>query len=292
MISGATKLIKWLIFTNLYIAIAAVCFQLVIVILVDHLTTWNWMLSIHTFFSTWLVYQFSRWNFHRNIRDHDYQRDEIYSWLDAHPNFTFSSIVVAGIGTMATVFFLRWQTIYVLAGLGVVSVLYPIRFKISGKEFGVRSIPFAKIFLIAVVWAGISVWAPLSEMYYPPFEHLYRFAFHMLFILFITLPFDIVDIPNDNVTSLQTLPSWLGVNWSKRVIWLIGLMLITYEVLRMNVIGPLIWPYLIGYIVLILMLAVFANKLSEGTDKWKVMMIFDGSMILWFLNTLLLHRYG
>jgi 4-hydroxybenzoate polyprenyltransferase len=289
VIKSLSRFIQWLIFTNLYIALAAACFQLVIVVLVDRMGSWNWMLTLHTFFSTWMVYQFSRWNFHRNIRDSDYKRDELYTWLDRHPNFTIYSACFAGACALLTVFFLKWQTLCILAGLGVISVLYPLQFNMGGRLYGLRSIPFTKIFQIALVWAGISVWAPLSELGFPPFEHWDRFAFHFGFILFITLPFDIVDLPNDRITNLKTIPAWLGVRNTKLLIVIIGLLLIAYEFLRMTYSGPFMAGYLAGYTALIAALASVAFTLRENGHKWLVMAIYDGAMIALFLITWILH---
>jgi 4-hydroxybenzoate polyprenyltransferase len=284
--------VKWLIYTNFYIAIAACCFQLVIVVLVDKLAEWNWMLSVLTFFSTWMVYQFSRWNFHRRLRGRDYKRDDLYRWMDRHPRFTLTSVLIGGAVTAISLLYIDKQTIAILAGLGLVSMAYPLRFRFAGRETGLRSIPFIKIFLIASVWAGMSVWVPLSELGYPPFKHIDRFLFHAAFIIFITLPFDIVDISTDRTTGVHTLPAWWGLRLTRAIIIILGLLLITYEWLRMLCAGPFVIDYLAGYVLLIVTLAFYAAVLDEHEEKWKVMAVFDGSLIALFLVTFLLHRYA
>lgn len=279
--------VQWLVITNLYIALAACCFQLVIVALVGRWDNWNWMLTVHTFASTWMVYQFSRWNFHKNVREHNFKRDEIYAWLDRHPNFTITTAVLSGGVALATLFFLKRETIGILAGLGTVSILYPLNFRVRGRSYGLRSVPFAKIFLIALVWAGISVWVPLREMGFPLTEHWTRFAFHFIFILFITLPFDIADVDTDQQNDLRTLPGWLGIGTAKFMTAGLGLVLIAYESLRLYVNNAMDADYLSVFILLVATLIFYTFTLDQKSDKWKVMAVFDGSMMVFLLITLL-----
>lgn len=290
MLRQLSGIARWLIYTNLYIALAAVSFQLVIVALVDGFADWNWMLSVNTFASTWLVYQFSRWVFHRQAKNVVQVNDGIYSWLHHHPKFTLISMAMSALAAIVSLFYLQLDTILLLAGLGAVSMIYPVRFHWRGRLFGLRSIPFAKIFLIAFVWAGTSVWVPLAELGYPPFGHMDRFAFHALYIFFITLPFDVVDLNIDSATRLQTIPARLGAGKTRVLIILSGLLLITYESLRMIYVGPFVIDYLSAYILLIATLAFYAVTVDNKTDKWKVMAVYDGSMIVLFLITLMLHQ--
>lgn len=291
MVRGLPKFLKPLIITNLYIATAAVCFQLIIVVLVNGLRDWNWMLTLHTFTSTWFIYQFSRWNFHKDVKEGQVE-DEIYSFLDRFPGFTVASMAISGLVAVATLTQIQLNTIYLLVGLGLVSVIYPIQLRLGGKTFSLRSIPFAKIFLIAIVWAGISTWVPLSELNYPIFEHWDRFLFHCAFIVFITLPFDMVDIQVDEVTGVRTIPQLLGLRNMKLVITVLGILLIAYEMVRMQVSGPWVADYAAGFILLIAALIFYTWKVSEGQAKWKIMAVYDGSMIAWFLIVYFLHGYG
>jgi len=286
-LKGLIRFTKWLVFTNLYIAVAAVCFQMVAGILWGIMDEWNWFLSAHTLFSTSLVYQFSRWNYHKQNHQSTVEPDEIYNWLDTQSRETVASIVVAGIGTIATLFFLDMDTIALLALLGVISMLYPIRLP---NGHSLRAVPMVKIFLIALVWSGISVWVPFAEHNIALIEGTPLFLFHFLFILFITLPFDIADLEVDKVVHVKTIPHVLGVQRSRILMKFTGFLLLPLMA------GFLVYGHpgfntlsLLLFIVLTSVLSIVAGTIVPGYDKWKIMAIYDGSMIVYFLITLASH---
>ncbi|MEZ5024568.1 MAG: UbiA family prenyltransferase [Chitinophagales bacterium] len=234
-------------------------------------------LSINTFFSTWLVYQFSRYSFHKNYDvGPDAQKDEIYQFVDKHQSFTKISIVLALIGTIISCFYLRIETLLFIGGLGLVSLLYPLKF----GSYSLRSVPFLKIFIIAFVWSSTAVWVPFIEIRYDAYwyEYLLHFSFFFLFILFITLPFDINDIDVDHKTGVKTIPALLGIDKTNKLIRLLGVILAILSVLIFQ--DTL---FLIFIILLIMVLGMYAIKYAQQIEKWKVMAIYDGAMILLYL---------
>ncbi len=280
------KAIKWLIFTNIYIAIAAVCFQ-GIIFHIGLWSNWNAALSVNTFFSTWLVYQFSRWNFHKNYEiSEKAQEDEIYQFVNKHQQFTKITIAVSFLGTIVSCFFLRLETLSIMAFLGLISMIYPLR--IGG--FSLRSIPFLKIFLIAFVWATTAIVLPYVEVIYGFSEIKWgmfatHYLFFFLFIILITLPFDIKDKPIDVITGTKTIPALLGRKATNNVI--IVLEIILFSLAYIVFYDKFLW---ISIVVLLIFLAEYAQSKSETAEKWKIMAIYDGSMILLFLLTLILNE--
>lgn len=271
------KVVKWLIFTNIYIAIAAVCFQ-GIFYYVNMGYAWHWPLTINTFFSTWLVYQFSRFNFHENYTiEAKAQKDEIYQFVHHHLLFTKITIGVAFIGTVVSCFFLKLPTLMFMGFLGAISMIYPLKF----GSLSLRSIPFIKIFLIAFVWSSTAVWLPFIEMNIAAdwHEYLLHFAFLFLFILFITLPFDINDIEVDNKTGVKTIPALLGIQQTNRLIIGLALLLSALAVLIFQDI-----LFLVFIILLIMTLCMYSVKQAPHIEKWQVMAIYDGAMILLYLT--------
>jgi len=76
---------------------------------------------------------------------------------------------------------------------------------------------FLKLFLIAVSWAGVTVLIPLLH-YNIAIEQSEALIFiqRFLFVLVITLPFDIRDLNYDKDT-LRTLPQVFGIQQTKRI---------------------------------------------------------------------------
>ena len=84
---------------------------------------------------------------------------------------------------------------------GLASLFYP---------FGLRNVPFLKIFLISLVWATTTfLLLVLENQIALDLVNVIHFLSRFLFVLAITIPFDIRDIPFDK-TQLKTLPVFFG----------------------------------------------------------------------------------
>ena len=112
-------------------------------------------------------------------------------------------------------FFLRLpQLLYApILFLTVLSGLYGIPFLPSAKNL--RSLGGLKIFLVALVWVGFSVWVPAIENSIEFDRHLALLMtqfFILVLILFV--PFEIRDLRYDSA-DLKTLPQRFGVRKTK-----------------------------------------------------------------------------
>jgi len=104
------------------------------------------------------------------------------------------------------------QVIY-LVHLGAISFLYNFPFKVSRIPFiPGRSIPFLKIILIAYVWASIgSVYCGFESSLTTDKDVISVFIVQFLFIVSITLPFDIRDYVIDKNIGIKTIPGLVGI---------------------------------------------------------------------------------
>lgn len=80
----------------------------------------------------------------------------------------------------------------------------------------IRDYPYVKIFVLSACWALITGVAPLIHTRHPfDLDMGLVFAERFLFVMAISLPFDIRDIYVDEVSDLRTIPQRLGVGVSK-----------------------------------------------------------------------------
>ncbi|MGF1534117.1 MAG: hypothetical protein ACFCUI_10460 [Bernardetiaceae bacterium] len=112
----------------------------------------------------------------------------------------------------ASLFFLPWTNPLLLSGvvhLGLISVLYTLPLSWIGWP-ALRNIPFVKTLLVAYVWAGVGVGLPLlSEL---PWTEIWRYGLaQLLFVLGLTLPFDIRDTHSDTAAGLPTFANRFGL---------------------------------------------------------------------------------
>ena len=98
----------------------------------------------------------------------------------------------------------------------LISLLYAAQLKWSNKrKTDLRSIPFIKIYLISIVWVGVSVAFPLYYVGHPFGSNEYLLlAMFTLYFIGITIPFDIRDIHYDQ-EKMKTIPQSLGTRYAR-----------------------------------------------------------------------------
>ncbi|HLV23489.1 MAG TPA: hypothetical protein VKY36_01755 [Moheibacter sp.] len=112
----------------------------------------------------------------------------------------------------------EFKTFLYLGVLGFVSFCYSLPF--SG--LGLRAIPFLKLFLIAFVWAGSSI-GLLLMVHHDVFHYKLLFLSVFLFVIGITIPFDIRDSSSDE-KELKTIPQVIGTK-NARILAMLSLVL-------------------------------------------------------------------
>ncbi len=294
------RFIRLLIETNLFIAIAGACFMWANVVFLDLHVASLYILSAQIFFSTWFVYQISRWIYFKK-GEYSNKDELVAQWFEKYPNFNKFTIYGAGFATVIFTLFLRLETIFVLGVIGAISVLYPVQIlKPLGITTRLRDFPFVKIFLIAFVWSATSVILPYTEskeyVSIDKVQVLLMFVVQFIYILFITLPFDINDAESDKSSDMKTIPSVFGITISKWIAFFLGLLYliaIVFMYMLMN------WNHLpnkylseisiISIITMIVALQIFTFLKSDKVSKFWIKMVYDGSMILYFLLIYLLN---
>lgn len=205
---------EFYVFGNIHVALAAYCLTKISFIQFE---ISNQSLANFVFFSTILSYNMIRL----------FQLNEINSmmaiWIKANKR---SLIALNSVALIVCVYYLlnfSLVEIKVLLPLLLATVFYVIPFK---KKFsGLRNIPGLKLFLIAITWTGLTSYLPMfSADLNTSQQVLISGAQRFLFIIAITIPFDIRDAQFD-LPELHTLPQVIGINNSK-IIALIALALI------------------------------------------------------------------
>ena len=192
--------------------------------------------------------------------------------------------VLAGIGliSIAAAIFLYFSfdlniDAWFLLHLALISVGYTIPIFYREKAIKpLRSIPLLKVFLIAYVWAAVTVFLPLMDagMLVWDTEVLLLFLRRFLFILALALLFDIRDYTYDRTTNTLTFPGWLGVR-NTRLLSL-GLLLLYVLLLLGTESGVVLWALIISAVgaAMVIMLS------SETKPRVYFAAMADGAMLL------------
>jgi 4-hydroxybenzoate polyprenyltransferase len=149
-----------------------------------------------------------------------------------------------------------------------------------------REVGLWKIFLIAVVWSGITVILPAVHLRgLDQFSDVTSWQLAVergIFILAITLPFDIRDLVNDAKKGVRTIPSVIG--W-KPAVWLSEVLMVVFLALvslRLGIGNPLFIAYALSGLMTMTLLAVATPHRHDMYCSFWV----EGTMMLQFAAVL------
>lgn len=175
---------------------------------------WNYLALV--FCSTILIY-----SIHRIVgikRLESYSQEGRFAIISKYRLHIGLYIVLSSIGLGLALTMSDLALIIQLIPVGIISFLYTLPILTQNKRL--RDFHYIKIFLIAIVWAYVASLPLLSA----PFSALHLglyFLEKLLFILAITLPFDIRDLEIDGYGDLKTIPSVMGKTATYRLVYLL-----------------------------------------------------------------------
>ena len=205
------QIIRWLVYSNCWIALGAVAILQTGYLLLGQDMHWD-ALAILVFFATWGVYLLIR--LVAKDRIGQYEKDDRWKFFFKNYGFMVGSVVLFFVIVAVLFFQLPVRVRWLLIGPGCISMLYGL--PLLSKNTRLRDVGIIKIFLIAIVWAFTGSFLPAAQVGVSvfSFQSILLFAAQFLFILGITIPFDIKDLEIDAISDVKTIPSILGTEWS------------------------------------------------------------------------------
>lgn len=156
-------------------------------------------------------------------------------WFEINRNYLLFLVIAAFVGLVDLILKTNFNkaSLLILFPFGFVTFFYAVPLgKIGNYIFSFRNFPGIKIFSIALTWAGITVFFPLFEKGISFNTTVYaEFIQRFLFLIALTIPFDIRDMENDT-ESLQTIPILVGVESAKYIGYILLLSFILLELIK------------------------------------------------------------
>lgn len=236
----------------------------------------DWGIVVFVFFATLFTYNISKiiplYSFLSREKDTNYAYNLRNQWNVKYKKELFFLSIISLLSILVFAIDFSWNQLLFLLQLGIISIVYstPI---FSGKAL--RSIPMIKIFLIAYVWASMSILPFINNDELINENVIYIFIDSFLFILAITIPFDIRDYSRDKSQGLKTIPVVFGENKSKllSVLSLIITIVVNHFILQ-NSTQELINLFL----TIVFIFIVFNSK--EKYSEYYYLGLIDGMLIL------------
>lgn len=211
------KIFDYYIFSNIHVAIAT--YSLVKITLLEIGISEN-KTAYFVLFATLLSY-----NLIRILRINTI-KNWYNNWITKNIKilYTISAISILAILYISTQ--LRTKAIITIIPFALATIFYVN----PTKKKSLRKIAGLKIFLIAISWAGITVLFPLIQNYMTiRITDWVTFIQRILFVIVITIPFDIRDMEYD-AKELKTLPQQIGIRKTKitGILLLISFLILEY----------------------------------------------------------------
>lgn len=270
----------FLIYSNIFVALCAMGYTLS-ACLIFNMPLCLGGLAALSFGGTLGLYLALRLHSARQLRGQEFT--ERLVWVDRNRTLSW---VLFGIGTALAIKGLiatPFEVWIALAPAALLALLYGMPFVPLPPRYRLRQRNYLKIFLIAGVWAWMASILPYVLYHQSPFgpdqipeaHAVWLFLSRFLFVVGITLPFDIRDIETDRVYLLSTVPMTLGVPGS---ILLSRVLLFASWVLLMPVLGTMPSFWLMGILVAF---TIWSIGFSASTkNEYLYLGWLDGTMLL------------
>ncbi len=183
--------------------------------------------------------------------------------------------VLAFIGCLVSIIFTPLYMIYCLFPTSIISFAYVLPLLKSQRRL--RDLNYIKIVLIAITWAYAAC-IPLIINELPVSQIVISFIEKVIFILLITLPFDIRDIKIDRLANLKTIPMALGLKNTYRLCYLLLILgLVFFYLLEQP---SLVSPIFVNTGLIIYAITFFAIELSKNKhDDIYYSGLVDGTLV-------------
>ena len=155
-----------------------------------------------------------------------------------------------------------------LMGMAILSLGYVL--PILGKGRRLRDIGLLKIFLIAFVWAIITVVLPFLQIHHPSKNDLCLSLLcieRMCFIFALCIPFDIRDMDWDSRTNVKTIPLSIGSEKAKTVGYIALIISLSMSYLLMNLTNYSEMQFL-GSAIIYLLTALMLSKTHKNRSDY------------------------
>lgn len=268
------KLVEHIIFSNLLVSLAVgvltigICNQL-------HFPSRYWY-GLFVFSSTLLTYNFQRYIKSKQRIPHPTNH---IIWVNKHQKALFCIILISSILSAYScleLFLKNYLSLSLLLFSSTISFLYVNQLKTRD----LREVPYLKIHLIALIWmiavGGIEL---VNELDFSPRDWIFVAA-HYLYILAITIPFDIRDLKYD-IPKQKTIPQVIGITNAKSLsiifmLLYLFLALLTCPNLQSN------WLYISTIFLSIFLI----HKVNQDRKEFYYSGILEGTILLTGLSLL------
>lgn len=268
------KLLKALLdfYINSSVHVALAVFSIAWITLLEFGIGFDFNLLCFIFFASITGYNFVKYF---GIAKFHHRR--LASWLQLIQIFSFACFLLMCLFALK----LPLQTLFYIGAFGIVTFFYAIPFLprhlFLDEQKNLRRIGGLKVYVIALVWAGVTVLLPLLNNNYYFNTDVWLTAFQrFVIVILLMLPFEIRDLQYDSL-KLSTIPQKIGIKNTKICGFLLGILFFLLEFFK-NELNPKHIGITFTITILSLLFLVFAKK--NQNDHYSAFWV-EGIPVTW-----------
>jgi len=269
--------VEFFLYSNIFIGVCAVALALTNQLTVKeeiHFDNACWFV----FFSTVFTYSYLKFQKAESGAVNTAHRN----WAKQNSQLSKNILLLSLIASACFFWLLKTETKIIVALLGVVTIFYgfiDIPFILPKRKL--RDYGLLKIFFVALVWSITTVIVPLESSFVETQMLVFLLLRRFLFILALTLVFEIKDLQSDREYNLKTLAMVFGISNTKIYAQLILFLLIVINAVQYFFFDVSLMNMLAVNLSLIVSIIAIQPLKEETAEVWYYLVI-DGMMLLQF----------
>jgi 4-hydroxybenzoate polyprenyltransferase len=271
-VKAGKKVANILLDFNIFIAICAVA-----LVLTNQITVTN---ELHFDDSCWFIFSVTMFTYFCLKR----------FGFHATGHFTFKNCkavrIAFYISLAATIFFFFLLPVHAkivfLMLLAVTAVVGFIKLPFTKPRITLNDLSFFRIVFVAVAWSVATVVIPLSKQSDRTDLMIFLMLRSFLFILAITMAFDIKDMQEDRQNNFDTLPLAIGVSNTKLIAQAVLFLLLSINTAQ-YFFFHIQFTNMMAINLSVLLAIVIIQLAEEETADWWYYFVLDGLMIMQFI---------
>lgn len=278
MMIGLKQFLNFYINSSIHVALAVVSLAWITLIEFDMNVDENVLFFI--FFASIIGYNFIKYFGVAKL----HYRSLTY-WLKYILVFSFFCAIL----TCYFAFQLSYNSLLYVIGFGIITLLYAIPYfpkkMFLGMTHSLRSISGLKIYVISLVWSGVTVFLPLvNNDYIIGTDVIITGTQRFIYIIVLMLPFEIRDLRYDSL-KLSTIPQKIGVKQTKVLGVLLLIVFFFLEFFKDET--DITWLVALMLIVVLTLFLLVYSKIEQG--KYYSSFVVEGLPIIWLLILLMFY---
>lgn len=272
--------INLILYSNFFIAICAVALTFQTQLIAFNSIQLDVSVGL-AFFATLLIYALHRLVALQKVQK--FMNEGRYLVINSYKSHIWIYAALGLVGAIYYFFQMSWNVQLSLVIPGVISLAYVLPIIGKRKKLRLRDLDGIKIFLVAGVWAYVTVILPILEYMTLDWRHFLLFQERAFFIFAITLPFDIRDLKIDKDINTRTIPALIGTPRTLQlaILILVGAWLLAFANYWFFDVYSLVNLVALG--ISIISTYIFIRVAIRQEHDYYYTGLLDGTMILQFL---------